>query len=137
MLDVGSRDAGHALELAKRFGCRCVAIDPVTLHRQQMRQTIDGTGLGDQVTAGPLTSVDDAVMPTRVSTAAPSSTLPPAVPSATSTGVVGATFATTMLNDCVLVPPHLIILSRISHGARSRASLRACSENPSQSTRMV
>ena len=51
MLDVGSRDAGHALELARRFGCRCVAIDPVALHRQQMSRTIAEAGLESQVTA--------------------------------------------------------------------------------------
>jgi ubiquinone/menaquinone biosynthesis C-methylase UbiE len=51
VLDLGSRDAGHAIELAKRFGCRCVAIDPVALHREQMRKAIDAAGAGSQVTA--------------------------------------------------------------------------------------
>src|SRR5437867_3921288 len=51
VLDVGSRDAGHAIELAKRFGCRCVAVDPVSLHREQMSRAIAEAGLGDQVMA--------------------------------------------------------------------------------------
>jgi hypothetical protein len=40
VLDAGSRDAGHAIELARRFGCRCVAIDPVPLHMQSMQQAL-------------------------------------------------------------------------------------------------
>ena len=51
VLDVGSRDAGHAIELAKRFGCRCVAIDPVPLHREYMRKAIEAADLEGRVTA--------------------------------------------------------------------------------------
>jgi SAM-dependent methyltransferase len=52
VLDAGSRDAGHAIELAKRFGCRCVAVDAVPLHLGLMRKTIAEAGMGDRVTAG-------------------------------------------------------------------------------------
>lgn len=33
VLDIGSRDATYAIELAQRFGCRVVAIDPAPIHR--------------------------------------------------------------------------------------------------------
>jgi ubiquinone/menaquinone biosynthesis C-methylase UbiE len=51
VLDAGSRDAGHAIELAKRFGCRSVALDPVSLHREYMKKAIAEADLGDRVTA--------------------------------------------------------------------------------------
>jgi sarcosine/dimethylglycine N-methyltransferase len=51
VLDAGSRDAGHAIELAKRFGCRCVALDPVSLHREYMQKAIAEADLSDRVTA--------------------------------------------------------------------------------------
>jgi SAM-dependent methyltransferase len=51
ILDVGSRDAGHAIALAKRFGCRCVAVDPVPLHMPLMQKAIAEADLGDRVTA--------------------------------------------------------------------------------------
>lgn len=34
VLDIGSRDAIHAIELATRFGCRVVAADPVPIHTE-------------------------------------------------------------------------------------------------------
>jgi ubiquinone/menaquinone biosynthesis C-methylase UbiE len=51
VLDAGSRDAGHAVELAKRFGCRCLAIDPVPRHQEWMSKSIAEAALGDRVTA--------------------------------------------------------------------------------------
>src|SRR5262249_50065901 len=51
VLGAGSRDAGHAIALAKRLGCRCIAIDPVPLHMQSMQKAIAEAALGDQVTA--------------------------------------------------------------------------------------
>lgn len=34
VLDIGSRDAIHAIELARRFGCQVVAADPVPVHTE-------------------------------------------------------------------------------------------------------
>jgi SAM-dependent methyltransferase len=51
VLDIGSRDAGHAVELSRRFDCRCLALDPVPLHREYMQKAIAEAGLGDRVTA--------------------------------------------------------------------------------------
>lgn len=39
-LDIGSRDAIHAIELARRFGCRVVAADPVAFHTQLATQRL-------------------------------------------------------------------------------------------------
>src|SRR5262249_59429169 len=60
--------------------------------------------VSENVTAGPLTSLDDAVMPTAVPFVAPSATLPPVAPSV-SVGVVGATLVTAIVKLCELVPP--------------------------------
>jgi hypothetical protein len=57
----------------------------------------------DQVTAGPLTSVEFASMPTRVSVAAPSSTAL-AVPSP-SAGAAGLTLLTAIRTSRVVMPP--------------------------------
>lgn len=37
VLDIGSRDAVHAIELASRFGCQVVAADPVPIHAELAR----------------------------------------------------------------------------------------------------
>jgi SAM-dependent methyltransferase len=50
VLDVGSRDAHQALELAQQFGCRCIALDPVPLHQDLMNKTITEAGLSERVT---------------------------------------------------------------------------------------
>jgi ubiquinone/menaquinone biosynthesis C-methylase UbiE len=51
VLDVGSRDAHHAVELAQQFGCRCIALDPISLHREYMKKTIAEAGLSERVTS--------------------------------------------------------------------------------------
>src|SRR5262245_6809489 len=49
VVDVGARDAGYAVELARRFGCRAVAVDPVSIHAEWAVKTIDEAGLGERV----------------------------------------------------------------------------------------
>lgn len=49
ILDVGCRDAAYAVELARRFGCRVVAVDPVPLHVEQARQRVAEAGLGNRI----------------------------------------------------------------------------------------
>ena len=48
-LDLGCRDARHACELASRFGCRVVAIDPVERNVARARELVEGRGLTDRV----------------------------------------------------------------------------------------
>src|SRR4051794_30353367 len=50
VLDVGSRDAHHAVELGQQSGCRCIALDPIPLHQQYIRKTIAEAGLEARVT---------------------------------------------------------------------------------------
>ena len=57
--------------------------------------------VSDQVTAGPLTSVEEAVMPTAVPFAAPSATVLAAA--LESTGVEGATSVTLIVKVCSLL----------------------------------
>jgi SAM-dependent methyltransferase len=49
VLDAGARDAVHAVELARRFGCRVVAVDPIPLHVERARKRIADAGLTDRV----------------------------------------------------------------------------------------
>ncbi|CAN5746432.1 hypothetical protein BH23CHL3_BH23CHL3_11330 [soil metagenome] len=44
LLDIGSRDAIHAIELVSRFGCQVVAADPVPLHAELARKRLAGAG---------------------------------------------------------------------------------------------
>lgn len=50
VLDVGSRDAHHAVELTQQYGCRFVALDPIPLHQGYMHKTISEAGVEDRVT---------------------------------------------------------------------------------------
>src|SRR5262245_22074241 len=49
VLDIGCRDAKYAVELARRFGCRAVAVDPVALHVELARALVAEAGLADRV----------------------------------------------------------------------------------------
>ncbi|MBY0460798.1 MAG: class I SAM-dependent methyltransferase [Gemmataceae bacterium] len=49
VLDLGSRDAYYSLEIAQRFGCRVIGIDPVPLHRDQALTAIREAGLEGRV----------------------------------------------------------------------------------------
>jgi sarcosine/dimethylglycine N-methyltransferase len=49
VLDVGARNATYAVELARRFGCRVVAVDPVPIHAEWSARTIAESGLGARV----------------------------------------------------------------------------------------
>jgi ubiquinone/menaquinone biosynthesis C-methylase UbiE len=49
VLDAGARDASHSVRLARRFGCRVVAVDPIPLHVERARQRIADEGLSDQI----------------------------------------------------------------------------------------
>lgn len=40
VLDIGARDAIHAIELARRYGCHVVAADPVPVHLELARQRL-------------------------------------------------------------------------------------------------
>jgi ubiquinone/menaquinone biosynthesis C-methylase UbiE len=51
LLDIGSRDAKYACELAKRFGCSALAVDPLSYHLEKAQQRIAEEGLSDRVTA--------------------------------------------------------------------------------------
>jgi SAM-dependent methyltransferase len=53
VLDVGCRDAGHTIELARRFGCRAVAVDPVPQHLDQARAAVAEAGLTDRISVAP------------------------------------------------------------------------------------
>jgi sarcosine/dimethylglycine N-methyltransferase len=50
VLDAGARDAVHAVELARRFGCQVIAVDPVPLHVERARQRVATAGLEKRVT---------------------------------------------------------------------------------------
>src|SRR5688500_3900700 len=49
VLDVGARDATYAVELARRFRCRVVAVDPVPIHAEWAATKIAEAGLGQRV----------------------------------------------------------------------------------------
>jgi SAM-dependent methyltransferase len=50
VLDAGARDAAHSVKLARRFGCRVVAVDPVPLHTERARRRIADEGLSGRIT---------------------------------------------------------------------------------------
>jgi sarcosine/dimethylglycine N-methyltransferase len=49
VLDAGARDAVHAIELVRRFGCRVVAVDPVPLHVERARRRVAEAGFADHI----------------------------------------------------------------------------------------
>jgi len=49
VLDAGARDASHSVRLARRFGCRVVAIDPIPLHVERARKRIADEDVSDQI----------------------------------------------------------------------------------------
>jgi len=51
LLDVGCRDATHTCELARRYGCRALGIDPVAHNIARSRTVIDGSGQAGRVRA--------------------------------------------------------------------------------------
>lgn len=51
VLDLGCRDAKYAVELARRFGCRVLGIDPAPVHIARAQRLIADAGLAGQVRA--------------------------------------------------------------------------------------
>jgi ubiquinone/menaquinone biosynthesis C-methylase UbiE len=51
VLDIGCRDARYAIELANRFGCGVLGIDPAPIHIERARTKIAEAGLTDRVRA--------------------------------------------------------------------------------------
>jgi SAM-dependent methyltransferase len=51
LLDVGCRDATHTCELARRYGCRALGIDPVAHNIARSRTVIVGSGQAGRVRA--------------------------------------------------------------------------------------
>ena len=49
ILDIGCRDALHAVEFVQRFGCRVIAIDPIDVHMDWAKQRIAEAGLQDRI----------------------------------------------------------------------------------------
>ncbi len=49
VIDIGCRDARYAIELANRFGCRVLGIDPAPIHIERAREKIATAGLEDRV----------------------------------------------------------------------------------------
>jgi SAM-dependent methyltransferase len=49
VLDAGARDAAHSVKLARRFGCRVVAVDPVPLHIERAEKRVADENLGDRI----------------------------------------------------------------------------------------
>ncbi len=49
LLDIGSRDARHACQLARRSGCRVVAVDPVAHNLQLARRLVSERELAETV----------------------------------------------------------------------------------------
>ncbi len=49
VLDAGARDAVHAIELVRRFGCRAVALDPLPLHVEKARRRVEEAELSDRI----------------------------------------------------------------------------------------
>jgi ubiquinone/menaquinone biosynthesis C-methylase UbiE len=49
VLDVGCRDAGLGIDLARTFGCRVVAVDPIESHIQDAERRVAEAGLAGQV----------------------------------------------------------------------------------------
>ena len=51
VIDIGCRDASYAIELANRFGCRVLGIDPAPIHIERARKKIAEAGRADRVRA--------------------------------------------------------------------------------------
>jgi ubiquinone/menaquinone biosynthesis C-methylase UbiE len=51
VLDIGCRDARHAIELARRFGCRAIGVDPVPYNIEIARELIANWSMGHLVSA--------------------------------------------------------------------------------------
>jgi ubiquinone/menaquinone biosynthesis C-methylase UbiE len=51
VIDIGCRDAKYAIELAHRFGCQVLGIDPAPIHIERARKKIAEAGLADRVRA--------------------------------------------------------------------------------------
>lgn len=49
VVDVGARDAGHAIRLVREHGLRAIALDPVPLHVELARQAVAEAGLDAEV----------------------------------------------------------------------------------------
>ena len=49
LLDVGARDAGHAIRLVREHGLRAVAVDPLPLHVERAREAVAAAGLNDDL----------------------------------------------------------------------------------------
>jgi SAM-dependent methyltransferase len=49
VVDVGARDAVHAIRLVREHGLRAIAIDPVPLHVEQARQAVGEAGVDIEV----------------------------------------------------------------------------------------
>jgi ubiquinone/menaquinone biosynthesis C-methylase UbiE len=49
VVDIGCRDARHAVELHRRFGSRVVAVDPVPLHVRRASERLAEAGLEDSI----------------------------------------------------------------------------------------
>lgn len=49
VIDIGCRDAKHAIELARRFECQVLGIDPAPFHIEQAHHKIDKAGLANRV----------------------------------------------------------------------------------------
>jgi SAM-dependent methyltransferase len=49
VLDIGAREAGSAIKLARAHGVRAVALDPIPLHCERARRAIADAGLTDTV----------------------------------------------------------------------------------------
>lgn len=50
VLDVGCRDAKQSVDLARRFGCRVIAADPIPRHLERARERVADEGVEDRVT---------------------------------------------------------------------------------------
>jgi ubiquinone/menaquinone biosynthesis C-methylase UbiE len=51
LLDVGCRDAAHTCQLASRFGCQALGVDPIAYNIAKARALIAERGLAEQVRA--------------------------------------------------------------------------------------
>lgn len=49
VVDIGSRDGGAAIRLAREHGLRAVALDPVALHCERARQAVAEAGLDGEI----------------------------------------------------------------------------------------
>jgi len=49
VLDIGARDAAHAIQLVREHGLRAIALDPVALHCERAREAVADAGLTDSI----------------------------------------------------------------------------------------